>query len=122
MLAGRLGLLPRGDWDPYVQFATGLGAEWRTSSAAAPSRLDPPRHVAQQWVPVYGVTFGLDLHITEHLRAGPHVAWTHWLRQPWEQCPVVTGVCTQPGPWGFDPRSGVLSLGFGIQLNLGARR
>jgi hypothetical protein len=123
-LAGRLWLNERGRVDPYLQVAAGLGSAMRSGQVESET---PTRFLATsgrddgQAVPLYAVSAGASVQASSEIRVGAEFGWSHWLYSPWEQCPVLTGICVNPPLRAYDPHNGVLSLSLSVGLSFGSR-
>jgi opacity protein-like surface antigen len=119
-LAGRIWFWSRERVDPYVQVAVGLGGverevhAWDGNGAAAQASRTSS-------VPLYAVSFGVPVQVTDQVRIGATFAWSHWLTEPWQRCAVALGVCTLPNYSALDPNNGVFSIGVNVGVSFGSR-
>jgi hypothetical protein len=85
LLAARLWGSEAGPLDPFVQVASGvarLDSRSRVGSAEWEIEQETSR-----FAPIYAVQVGVDLHLTEHVRAGAVLGWTHRLTEWRRACP-----------------------------------
>jgi hypothetical protein len=85
LIAARLWGAGSGPVDPFVQVASGIGMVERTARGSSFGREFERRDA--RFAPVYSVHAGLDLHVSEHVRVGALIGWTHRLLDWRGLCP-----------------------------------
>lgn len=117
MIAARLWGSGHGAFDPFVQVASGIGLVERDARGSFHEREFERRDT--RFAPVYSIHAGVDVHVSEHVRVGALVGWTHRLLDWRGLCPGGFVGCLGDEAGYFSMDNAVWGGGLQLSTSLG---